>query len=119
VWLIVVMALLVLPLSTVHLFQRAAAAVALLTFSLFATGGLVVVTLRTGALAYPHDRRSMAAGIASSSFSAAVAVTLPICGYFFDRQLYTTAFSLVAVLPIVGATLWWLFPVRPAEEPGR
>jgi MFS transporter, ACS family, hexuronate transporter len=116
VWLIMLMACLVLPLAAVHLFASAATAIALLTFSLFAAGGLVVVTLRTGALAYPHDQRSMAAGIASSSFSAAVALTLPICGHLFDRRLYTEAFGLVALLPIVGATIWWLFPVRPAES---
>jgi ACS family hexuronate transporter-like MFS transporter len=115
VWLIILMALLVLPLAAVHLFNSAPIAIALLTFSLFAAGGLVVVTLRTGALAYPHDQRSMAAGIASSSFSAAVAITLPICGHLFDQHLYTGAFGLVAVLPIVGAIIWWLFPVRPAE----
>src|SRR5262249_13538404 len=85
VWLIVRMALLVLALAAVHLLNSAPIAVVLLTFSLFASGGLVVVTLRTGALAYPQDQRSMAAGIASSSFSAAVALTLPICGRFFDR----------------------------------
>jgi ACS family hexuronate transporter-like MFS transporter len=115
VWLLVLMALLVLPLSAVHVFHSAPTAVALLTFSLFATGGLVVVTLRTGALAYPHDQRSMAAGIASSSFSAAVALALPICGHLFDRQRYTLAFGLVALMPIVGTTIWWLFPVRPAD----
>jgi ACS family hexuronate transporter-like MFS transporter len=112
VWLIVLMALLALPLATVRWFNSATIALALLTFSLFAAGGLVVVTLRTGALAYPSDQRSMAAGIASSSFSAAVAITLPLCGSLFDRQLYSAAFGLVSVLPIVGATIWWLLTVR-------
>ncbi len=107
-WLFVVMALLVLPLGAVHLFNSAAIAIALLTLSLFASGGLVVVTLRTGALAYPRDQRSMAAGIASSSFSAAVALTLPICGRFFDHHQYSAAFGLVAVLPIVGTAIWGL-----------
>jgi MFS transporter, ACS family, hexuronate transporter len=115
VWLFVTMALLVLPLATVHSFNSAPLAIAVLTFSLFAAGGLVVVTLRTGALAYPADQRSMAAGISSSSFSAAVAITLPILGSLFDRQLYTAAFGLVALLPIVGTTIWWLLPVRPAS----
>ena len=114
VWLFVLMALLVLPLAAVHLFNSASIALALLTLSLFASGGLVVVTLRTGALAYPQDQRSMAAGIASSSFSAAVALTLPICGHLFDRHLYTNAFALVSVLPIVGTAIWWLFPVTPS-----
>jgi predicted MFS family arabinose efflux permease len=112
VWLLVVMASMVLPLAAVHLFDSAAVALALLTLSLFASGGLVVVALRTGALAYPGDQRSMAAGIASSSFSAAVALTLPICGRLFDSQLYTAAFGLVAVLPLVGTAIWWLLPVR-------
>ena len=112
VWLIVLMALLALPLIAVHWFNSVPIAIALLSFTLFASGGLVVVTLRTGALAYPHDQRSMVAGIASSSFSAAVALTLPICGRLFDQQQFSTAFAFVAVLPIIGATIWWLFPVR-------
>ena len=119
VWLIVLMALLALPVMAVHWFNSAAAAIALLTFGLFASGGLVVVTLRTGALAYSHDQRSMAAGIASASFSAAVALTLPVLGRLFDQQLYSAAFTLVAVLPIIGAIIWWMLPVRiaPAVTP--
>ena len=117
VWLIVLMALLILPLAAVHVFNSASIAIVLLTSSLFASGGLVVVTLRTGALAYPHDQRSMAAGIASSSFSAAVAIALPICGHLFDRHLYTEAFALVALAPIVGALIWWWFPVPIIAEP--
>jgi ACS family hexuronate transporter-like MFS transporter len=116
VWLITLMALLVLPLAAVHLFNSATIALMLLTSSLFASGGLVVVTLRTGALAYAHDQRSMAAGIASSSFSAAVAMTLPICGHLFDQHQYTQAFALVSVLPIIGAVIWYLLPVNAAES---
>jgi hypothetical protein len=44
-----------------------------------------------------------------------VALTLPICGHLFDRHLYSGAFALVAVLPLIGAAIWWLFPVRPAD----
>lgn len=116
VWLIFLMAALILPLGAVHLLHSPTIAVALLTTSLFAAGGMVVVTLRTGALAYPHDQRAMAAGIASSSFSAAVAATLPICGHLFDHRLYTQAFGLVAILPIVGTAIWWMFPVRAADR---
>jgi ACS family hexuronate transporter-like MFS transporter len=116
VWLIMLMALLVLPLMAVHWFNSAPVAIAVLTFALFASGGLVVVTLRTGALAYPHEQRGMAAGIASSSFSAAVALTLPILGRLFDQRLYSAAFTLVAVLPILGAAIWWQLPVPQADR---
>jgi len=110
--LIGIMALLCLPLAAITQFHSTAAAVALLAFTLFASGGLVVVTLRTGALAYPANQRSMAAGIASSSFSAAVFFVLPFCGKMFDQHLYDRAFILVAVLPLIGMILWWLLPVK-------
>ena len=116
VWLIGIMAVLCLPLAAITQFQSTALAVAVFAFTLFASGGLVVVTLRTGALMYPPNQRSMAAGIASSSFSAMVAVVLPFCGKMFDQKLYDRAFILVAVLPIIGAILWWLLPVRQRES---
>lgn len=105
-WLILLMAVLCLPLATVTWYHSAPIAIALLAFTLFASGGLVVVTLRTGALAYPPNQKSMAAGIASSSFSAGVAILLPVCGKFFDAHQYGKAFTLVAVLPFLGALIW-------------
>jgi ACS family hexuronate transporter-like MFS transporter len=113
-WLFITMALLCLPLLTITWFRSAAMAVALMASTLFASGGLVVVTLRTGALAYPGDQRSMAAGIASSSFSAAVAIVLPFCGKMFDAHLYDRAFTLVALLPLLGTLIWLLLPVKKA-----
>jgi ACS family hexuronate transporter-like MFS transporter len=111
-----IMAILCLPLTTITWFHSAPIAIALLASTLFASGGLVVVTLRTGALVYPSNQRSMAAGIASSSFSAAVAITLPICGRMFDAHRYDQAFLLVGILPLIGTIIWWLLPVKPAEQ---
>ena len=105
-WLFLLMSALCLPLATITLYRSAPIAIALLAFTLFASGGLVVVTLRTGALAYPSNQKSMAAGIASSSFSAGVALLLPICGKFFDAHEYGQAFTLVAVLPLLGVLVW-------------
>ncbi len=115
-WLLVLMAALCLPICAITQFQSMAAAVALLASTLFASGGLVVVTLRTGGLAYPANQRSMAAGIASSSFSAAVAIVLPFCGKMFDLKHYDQAFYLVGILPLIGIALWWLIPVK-REQP--
>jgi len=112
VWLVVLMAVLVPPVGAVHFISAAPIAIAVLTFGLFASGELVVVTLRTGALAYTHDQRRMAAGIASASFSAAVALTLPICGPFFDRHMCGAAVGLIALLPLVGVLIWVMLPAR-------
>lgn len=114
-WLFAVMAILCLPVAGITWFHSAPIAIALLAATLFASGGLVVVTLRTAALAYPPHQRSMAAGIASSSFSATVAILLPVCGRFFDAHRYQSAFTMVAVLPLIGTLIWWILPVHRAE----
>lgn len=116
VWLIGIMAVLCLPFAAITQFHQTWIAVALFASTLFASGGLVVVTLRTGALAYPANQRSMAAGIASSSFSATVAVVLPFCGKMFDLKLYDRAFTLVAVLPVIGAAVWWLMGLNSRHD---
>jgi ACS family hexuronate transporter-like MFS transporter len=115
VWLFATMAIVALPGTVITLFHSAAAAIALLAVTMFAAAGFVVVALRTGALAYPLERRSMAAGIASGSFSAAVALVMPICGRLFDAHLYSRAFLIVSLMPLTGAILWWLFPVKSAK----
>ena len=107
-WLYLIMSVLCLPLATITWYHSAPLAIALLAFTLFASGGLVVVTLRTGALAYPPNQKSAAAGIASSSFSAGVAILLPVCGRFFDAHQYGNAFTLVGVLPLLGTLIWLL-----------
>ncbi|MGD1093026.1 MAG: MFS transporter [Bryobacteraceae bacterium] len=112
VWLFATMAIVALPGAVITLFHSAAAAIALLAVTMFAAAGFVVVALRTGALAYPLDRRSMAAGIASGSFSAAVALVMPLCGRLFDAHLYSRAFLIVSLMPLAGTLIWWLFPVE-------
>jgi MFS transporter, ACS family, hexuronate transporter len=105
-WLFLLMSTLCLPLVTITWYHSAPIAIALLAFTLFASGGLVVVTLRTGALAYPPNQKSAAAGIASSSFSAGIAILLPVCGKLFDAHQYGQAFTLVGVLPLIGTLIW-------------
>jgi len=105
-----------LPGATITSFHSAPAVIALLASTLFASAGFVVVALRSGALAYKKEQRSMAAGIASSSFSAAVAVTMPFCGRLFDAHLYSRAFLIVAVAPLVGTAIWYLMPARHLED---
>ena len=115
VWLFTLMAVMALPAAAITLFHSAPVAIALLTATLFAAGGLVVVTLRTGALAYGPDQRAMAAGISSSAFSLAVALVLPICGRLFDAHLYGRAFLIIGVMPLIGTAIWWLLPLRRTQ----
>jgi ACS family hexuronate transporter-like MFS transporter len=105
-WLFALLSVLTLPCAAISFFPSAAAALALLTVTMFGSAGFIIVSLRTGAMAYPKAQQGMAAGIASSSWSALVALLLPFLGHLFDAHLYSRAFVLVAFAPMVGTLLW-------------
>ena len=113
-WLLFAMGVVGMACCGVAVIHNMPAAIAMMTITQFASGGLVVVTLRTGALNYGAGQRSMTAGIASSSYSAAVAILSPICGRMFDMHHYDRALIVVGLLPLVGTLIWWLLPVRRA-----
>jgi ACS family hexuronate transporter-like MFS transporter len=105
-WLFALLSVLTLPCAAISFFPTAAAALALLTVTMFGSAGFIIVSLRTGAMAYPRAQQGMAAGIASSSWSALVALLLPFLGHLFDAHLYSRAFVLVAFTPMLGTFLW-------------
>ena len=113
-WLFALLAVLALPCAATGWFHDAPSVVALLTITMFASAGFVLVALRTGAMSYSENQQGMAAGIASSSWSATVALVLPLCGRLFDAHLYSRAFIIVALLPALGTIIWWILSV-----PGR
>ena len=50
----------------------------------------------------------MVAGMAAGSWSALVAVLLPVLGGWFDQQRYATTFIVVSLMPVLGTFCWWL-----------
>ena len=113
-WLYFLLAFIALPAAAAPLARNSSEALALLTVTMFAAGGLIVVTLRSGGLTYGEERRGLAAGIASSSFSLAVAIVLPVCGHLFDAHRYHDAFLIVGMLPFAGTLVWFFLTARGA-----
>jgi hypothetical protein len=55
--------------------------------------------------------------LGAGTWSALVAVLLPLLGRWFDQQRYTETFLLVTLIPVAGTTLWlWL--TRPMGSSG-
>lgn len=104
----VLLTVLGLPLAGVTWMTTPVGAMLVFFWSMFVTAGFIVVGLRSGARAYPEGQRSMVAGMAAGSWSALVALLLPVLGAWFDQKLYTQSFVFVAVLPVVGTSAWWL-----------
>jgi ACS family hexuronate transporter-like MFS transporter len=82
---------------------------ALFFWATFIADGFVVLSLRVGSHLYPRDQTAMVGGIGSGSWSAVLAVLLPIYGRWFDLKWYGAVFVSMALLPTVGTALWiWL-----------
>ena len=113
---IVLLILLGLPVGAVTFFQSEILVMSVFFLAMFAAGGFIVVFLRIAMRSYPPGQSSMVAGLAAGSWSALVAVLLPVLGWLFDQQRYMETFLVVMLVPILGASLWlWL--TRTAEEP--
>jgi ACS family hexuronate transporter-like MFS transporter len=111
-WLFWSLAILSLPLMYITMLRSTAAALALMFWAMFVSGGFVVVSLRTASLWYPRERTASVAGIGAGSWSALVAVALPALGRMFDRNDYSAAFVLVALVPVLGTLLWSILTPR-------
>ena len=71
-------------------------------WAMFVAAGFVVVSLRASALAYPKEQTALVAGIAAGSWSALVAIILPMLGGMFDAGRYDVAFYIVSSAPDPG-----------------
>ena len=103
------LAILAIPVAAVPWSNSGPIVLLLFFWSMFITGGFQMLALRTGARAYPRERTALAGGTASGAWSAVAAMVLPLLGRWFDQQRYVAIFGLVAIMPLVGTTLWlWL-----------
>jgi ACS family hexuronate transporter-like MFS transporter len=84
-------------------------------WSMFVAAGFIVVALRAASRAYPAAQSSMVAGLGAGTWSALVAMLLPLLGRWFDQQRYTETFLLVTLVPVVGTALW-LFLTRSQDS---
>jgi ACS family hexuronate transporter-like MFS transporter len=102
-----------LPLAVVTLTESVAVVMLLFFWAMFISAGFIVVSLRSGASKYPPGQSSMVAGLAAGSWSALVALILPVLGGWFDQGLYARTFVTVSLMPMLGTFGWW------ALMPGR
>jgi MFS transporter, ACS family, hexuronate transporter len=91
------------------------AALALFSWGMFIAVAFIVVSLHLGRRNYPDDESGKVAGIGSGAWSAVVALLLLAYGPLFDRQMYSTVFVSLSLVPIVGTALWWWIGL-PAEK---
>jgi MFS transporter, ACS family, hexuronate transporter len=105
----ILLTFLALPSALIPMTDSWIAVLLLFFWAMFIADGFIVLSLRMGSLVYPKDQAALVAGIGSGSWSAVLALALPIYGRWFDLKMYGVTFASMAVLPAFGTLLWfWL-----------
>jgi len=120
VGLMLLLAVLSLPLALVPFTTSVAIAMIEFCFAMFVGAGFLIMGLRYGMGVYDAKHAALVAGIGAGSWSALVALIMPVIGRCFDLGLYARAFDLVTLFPIVGFLgWWWLSRPQPADLPAN
>ncbi|HPT25743.1 MAG TPA: MFS transporter [Bryobacteraceae bacterium] len=116
VGLVVLLAIMGLPVAAIPAITSASAALAVFCWSMFTASGFIVISLRAAAQAYPSDQTALVAGIGAGSWSAVVAVLLPVVGRMVDHGQFHALFMMIAALPLLGAAGWAVFTLLQSAD---
>jgi ACS family hexuronate transporter-like MFS transporter len=87
---------------------NAAAVMAGMFLAMFVAAGFVVLSVAYATHVYSSDHAGLIAGAGAGSWSALVALLMPVFGRLFDMQLYPAAFLIATAIPLVGYAGWRL-----------
>jgi len=77
--------------------------------AMFAASGFVVLSVSYATQAYGAAHAGLIAGAGAGSWSAMVALMMPLFGRLFDLHRYGAAFVIAAAIPLFGFAGWlWL-----------
>ena len=77
-----------------------------LFFAMFVAAGFVILSIAYATDVFPPEDSGLIAGLGAGSWSAAVALAMPVFGRLFDQQRYELAFLIAALFPVAGFGLW-------------
>ena len=111
-WVLGLLMLLSLQLAAAPLASSVALTMAQMFFAMFVAAGFVILPIAYGTDVFSADHSGLIAGAGAGSWSAVVALVMPVFGRLFDAQRFDVAFALAAVFPVAGFTIWWLLSTK-------
>lgn len=81
-------------------------------FAMFIAAGFVILSISYGTEVFSASQSGLIAGAGAGSWSAIVALVMPVFGRLFDQGRYDAAFALATAFPILGYVGWWSLNVR-------
>jgi ACS family hexuronate transporter-like MFS transporter len=84
--------------------------------AMFIASGFVILSIAYATDEFSSDHSGFLAGLGAGSWSAVVALVMPVFGKFFDQQQYSSAFALAAAIPIAGCAIWQIASRRRSSQ---
>jgi ACS family hexuronate transporter-like MFS transporter len=110
--LLVILAALSLPLAAAPWGRSYPLLLAQLFLAMFVAAGFIILSVAYATHTYSAGYAGLIAGLGAGAWSAAVALIMPVFGRLFDLRMYTAAFALAALCPMLGFLSWWLGATR-------
>jgi ACS family hexuronate transporter-like MFS transporter len=95
-----------LPLAGVPYIASVPGAMIELFFAMFVAAGFIISTVSYATSHFGLRDSAFLAGLGAGSWSALVAIIMPIAGRLFDQKNYGAAFLLAALFPFAGWAIW-------------
>jgi MFS transporter, ACS family, hexuronate transporter len=109
--------LLSLPLAAAPLAPSVAIVMSQMFFAMFVGAGFIILSIAYATDVFSADYSGLIAGAGAGSWSAVVALIMPVFGKLFDNERYDIAFALAAIFPVAGYAIWWLLSTgKPAAD---
>jgi ACS family hexuronate transporter-like MFS transporter len=96
-----------LPLALTSLLSSPGWVLAAMVAAMFVAAGFVIVALSLAMRTFSTGHAGFIAGLGAGSWSALVALCMPLFGRLFDHRDYAQAFTIAALFPPVGVLAWW------------
>jgi ACS family hexuronate transporter-like MFS transporter len=100
------LAVLSLPFAATAWFRSRAAVLALLFLGTFTAAGYVIASLAEVTRKHAPDHAATLAGLGAGSWSAVIAVVMPLFGRLLDAGAYGTTYVIGAAAPFVALVAW-------------
>jgi ACS family hexuronate transporter-like MFS transporter len=107
-------AVLSLPLAATAYTQSLSMLMTGLFFAMFVAAGFVIISIAYATEVFSSDNAGLIAGLGAGSWSAIVALTMPVFGDMFDARQYNAAFLAAALIPPIGYSLWRILDQKPS-----
>jgi MFS transporter, ACS family, hexuronate transporter len=111
-WVLGVLMLLGLPLAAAPLAPSVAVLMMEMFFAMFVAAGFVILPIAYATDVFSANHSGLIAGAGAGSWSAVVALVMPVFGRLFDAERFDIAFALAAAFPVGGFTIWWLLSTK-------